>query len=69
MPRTDRKTEYFQGDATVRLQWLHDILVTYAVFHQTVGYAQVVKILLIFCSLFLHFFPLSLPSTINYNNF
>ena len=40
MPRTDRQTDYFKGDDNEHLDWLHDILVTYAVFHQDVGYAQ-----------------------------
>ncbi len=40
MPRTDRKGSYFSDDKPHRLQWLNDILVTYAVFHPEVGYAQ-----------------------------
>lgn len=40
VPRTDRKGNYFSDDQPHRLQWLHDILVTYAVYHPTVGYAQ-----------------------------
>ena len=40
VPRTDRKEEYFSGDDNIHLTWLHDILVTYAVFHPQVGYAQ-----------------------------
>eukprot|EP00041_Stephanoeca_diplocostata_P012434 m.208165 g.208165 ORF g.208165 m.208165 type:complete len:541 (+) comp18959_c0_seq3:149-1771(+) len=40
VPRTDRKGGYFRDDTPHRLQWLNDILVTYAVFHPTVGYAQ-----------------------------
>ena len=33
VPRTDRKGDW-------NIEWLHDILVTYAVFHPEVGYAQ-----------------------------
>lgn len=40
VPRTDRKGDYFRDDMPHRLQWLNDILVTYAVFHPAVGYAQ-----------------------------
>eukprot|EP00043_Microstomoeca_roanoka_P008235 m.79469 g.79469 ORF g.79469 m.79469 type:complete len:397 (-) comp14157_c0_seq2:318-1508(-) len=40
VPRTDRETDYFKGDDNIHLQWLHDILVTYATFHQEVGYVQ-----------------------------
>lgn len=40
VPRTDRKVEYFFGDDNIHLTWLHDILVTYAVFHVDIGYAQ-----------------------------
>lgn len=40
VPRTDRKGDYFCDDKPHRLQWLNDILVTYAIFHPEVGYAQ-----------------------------
>lgn len=40
VPRTDRQTDYYKGDDNEHLQWLHDILVTFAVFEQDVGYAQ-----------------------------
>jgi len=40
VPRTDRKGNYFCDDHPERLVWLRDILITYAVFHPTVGYAQ-----------------------------
>jgi len=40
VPRTDRKGGYFCDDEPHRLKWLHDILVTYAVMHPKVGYAQ-----------------------------
>ncbi|EDQ90155.1 uncharacterized protein MONBRDRAFT_3177, partial [Monosiga brevicollis MX1] len=40
VPRTDRQHEYFEKDDSEHLVWLHDILVTYAVFHQEVGYVQ-----------------------------
>eukprot|EP01147_Barroeca_monosierra_P008700 gene8700-1089_t len=40
VPRTDRETDYFKGDDNIHLEWLHDILVTYAVFHPEVGYVQ-----------------------------
>ena len=36
MPRTDRETEYFKEDGNIHLQWLSNILTTYAVFHQEV---------------------------------
>ena len=40
VPRTDRKGGYFIDEFPHRMKWLHDILVTYAVFHPSVGYAQ-----------------------------
>ncbi|EGD74853.1 hypothetical protein PTSG_07083 [Salpingoeca rosetta] len=40
VPRTDRETEYFREDDNIHLQWLNDILITYAVFHEEVGYVQ-----------------------------
>ena len=40
VPRTDRKGGYFCDEEPHRLKWLHDILVTYAVMHPKVGYAQ-----------------------------
>jgi hypothetical protein len=40
VPRTDRKEEFYAGDENVHLSWLHDILVTYAVFNPDVGYVQ-----------------------------
>ena len=40
VPRTDRKGGYFCDEHPHRLKWLRDILITFAVFHQEVGYAQ-----------------------------
>eukprot|EP00730_Choanoeca_flexa_P013429 TRINITY_DN5311_c9_g1_i1.p1 TRINITY_DN5311_c9_g1~~TRINITY_DN5311_c9_g1_i1.p1 ORF type:complete len:402 (+),score=100.44 TRINITY_DN5311_c9_g1_i1:1489-2694(+) len=40
VPRTDRQNEYFEADDNIHLVWLNDILVTYAVYHQEVGYVQ-----------------------------
>eukprot|EP00049_Salpingoeca_infusionum_P010097 m.170929 g.170929 ORF g.170929 m.170929 type:complete len:393 (-) comp14541_c0_seq1:323-1501(-) len=40
VPRTDRQLEYFAGDDNPHLLWLTNILTTFAVFHQEVGYAQ-----------------------------
>ena len=40
VPRTDRKEKYFAGDDNEHLNWLSDILITYAVYHPEIGYAQ-----------------------------
>lgn len=40
VPRTDRSSAYFQGENNVHLEWLSDVLTTYALNHQDVGYAQ-----------------------------
>eukprot|EP00051_Salpingoeca_urceolata_P012803 m.159259 g.159259 ORF g.159259 m.159259 type:complete len:446 (+) comp17606_c0_seq19:351-1688(+) len=40
VPRTDRTIEYFRGDSPEHLQWLNDILVTFAIFNPEIGYAQ-----------------------------
>eukprot|EP00036_Acanthoecidae_sp_10tr_P014480 CAMPEP_0206288306 /NCGR_PEP_ID=MMETSP0106_2-20121207/1548_1 /ASSEMBLY_ACC=CAM_ASM_000206 /TAXON_ID=81532 /ORGANISM="Acanthoeca-like sp., Strain 10tr" /LENGTH=584 /DNA_ID=CAMNT_0053718855 /DNA_START=6 /DNA_END=1756 /DNA_ORIENTATION=- len=40
VPRTDRQGGYFTDEQPHRLQWLNDVLVTFAVFHPEIGYAQ-----------------------------
>ncbi|XP_002737000.2 TBC1 domain family member 15-like [Saccoglossus kowalevskii] len=40
VPRTDRDHPYFLGDKNPHLSVLRDILITFAVFHPDVGYAQ-----------------------------
>ncbi|KAL8163981.1 UNVERIFIED_CONTAM: hypothetical protein K2H54_042828 [Gekko kuhli] len=40
IPRTDRHRTFFQREGLVKLLYLRDILVTYAAFHQDIGYCQ-----------------------------
>ncbi|CAH1788233.1 unnamed protein product [Owenia fusiformis] len=40
VPRTDRDVPYFSGDSNPHLAVLRDILITFAAYHPTVGYAQ-----------------------------
>ncbi|XP_077185186.1 uncharacterized protein LOC143833362 isoform X2 [Paroedura picta] len=40
IPRTDRHRTFFQREGLVKLLYLRNILVTYAAFHQDIGYCQ-----------------------------